>query len=174
MRTGFFCWNCGTLADSLGRIAVRKNIALLAIFAILFLFSDVFGQWIRKRTTAKKITELIVIDGVIDEGVWADAPEVGEFIQLQPRRGDQAKFQTVVKILYDENFIYFGYLCYDPQPDSIAARLVKRDSDLRPDDSVYVFLDTFNYKESNIFSHSASFRRTSQCTILINNGQSPR
>ncbi len=127
---------------------MHKNVALLLIFAVLILFSDVSGQWTRKQTSAKKITEPIVVDGQIDEGVWEDAPEVGDFIQLQPRRGELAQFKTVVKIVYDENFIYFGYLCYDPQPDSIAARLVKRDSDLRSDDSVYILLDTFNDKQS--------------------------
>jgi hypothetical protein len=102
----------------------------------------------RKQTSAKKITEPVVVDGLIDEGVWDDAPEAGDFIQFQPRRGEQAKFQTVVKIAYDANFIYFGFLCYDNQRDSIAARLVKRDSDLRSDDSVYILLDTFNDKQS--------------------------
>lgn len=130
---------------------MHKNVALLVSFAILILFSDVSGQWTRKQTSAKKITEPIVVDGKVDEGAWEDAPEVSDFIQLQPRRGDLAQFKTVVKIAIDENFIYFGYLCYDPQPDSIAARLVKRDSDLRPDDSVWVFLDTFNDKQSAYF-----------------------
>ena len=127
---------------------MRKNIALLTSFFILFLFSDVFGQWRLKQATAKKITEPIVVDGVIDEAAWKDAPEVSDFIQLQPRRGELARFRTVVKISYNDEFIYFCYLCYDTQSKDIAARLVKRDSDLRSDDSVYVFLDTFNDKQS--------------------------
>jgi hypothetical protein len=127
---------------------VRKKAILLLNFAVLVLFSDGFGQWMLKRTSAKKITEPVAVDGIIDEAVWDGAPEVSDFIQLQPQRGELAEFRTVVKIVYDENFIYFGYLCYDSHPDSIAARLVKRDSDLRSDDSVYVFLDTFNDKQS--------------------------
>jgi hypothetical protein len=130
---------------------VRKNITLLVIFSILLIFSDAFGQWRLKQTSAKKITEPIVVDGVIDEAAWSDAPEVSDFIQFQPQRGELAQFRTVVKIAYDESFVYFGYLCYDSQPRSVAARLVKRDSDLRPDDSVYVFLDTFNDKQSSYF-----------------------
>jgi hypothetical protein len=127
---------------------MRKSVAFLVMLSVIVLFSDVFGQWTRKQTSAKKITEPVVVDGAIDEAVWEDAPRVGDFIQLQPRRGEAAEYKTVVKIVYDENFIYFGFLCYDSQPDSIAARLVKRDADLLSDDSVYVLLDTFNDKQS--------------------------
>jgi hypothetical protein len=130
---------------------MRKIIAILIAFSIPLLFSNAFGQWKLKKTTAKKITEPVVIDGVIDEAAWKGAPEVSNFIQFQPRRGELAQFRTVVKISYDEEFIYFGYLCYDSQPEDIAARLVKRDSDLKPDDSVYVLLDTFNDKQSAYF-----------------------
>jgi hypothetical protein len=127
---------------------MRKNIALLVSFFILCLFSDAFGQWKLKQTTAKKIIGPILVDGVIDEAAWKDVPEVSDFIQFQPRRGELAQFRTVVKIAYDESFVYFGFLCYDPQPDDIAARLGKRDADLRSDDSIYVLLDTFNDKQS--------------------------
>ncbi len=130
---------------------MRKSIALLISFSILLLFSDVFGQWTLKQTIAKKITEPIIVDGVIDEAAWKGAPEVGDFIQFQPRRGELAQFRTVVKIAYDESYVYFGFLCYDSQLDDIAARLAKRDADLKPDDSVYVFLDTFNDKQSCYF-----------------------
>lgn len=132
---------------------MRKNasIVFLLSVALLFLFSDASGQWRLKQTTAKKITSPIHVDGAIDEDAWDDAPEVSDFIQFQPDRGELAQFRTVVKIVYDEDNIYFGFICYDSHPESIAARLVKRDSDLRPDDSVYVFLDTFNDKQSAYF-----------------------
>jgi hypothetical protein len=130
---------------------MRKSIALIISFSILLLFSNAFGQWTLKQTTAKKITEPIIVDGVIDEDVWKETPEVSDFIQFQPRRGELAQFRTVVKIAYDESYVYFGFLCYDSQLDDIAARLVKRDSDLKPDDSVYVFMDTFNDKQSSYF-----------------------
>jgi hypothetical protein len=130
---------------------MRKSIALIISFSILLLFSNAFGQWTLKQTTAKKITEPIIVDGVIDEAVWKETPEVSDFIQFQPRRGELAQFRTVVKIAYDESYVYFGFLCYDSQLDDIAARLAKRDSDLRPDDSIYVFLDTFNDKQSCYF-----------------------
>ena len=104
----------------------------------------IFGQQQIKKTTALKINESIKVDGLLDEPVWDKAPGIGDFIQLQPERGKPSSVKTIVKILYDENFIYFGYLCYDPQPEKIAARVTKRDADVRADDSVYALIDTFH------------------------------
>lgn len=65
------------------------------------------------------------------------------FIQFQPDRGNPASLSTTVKVLYDDTFIYFGFLCADTDPEKIAASVNKRDQDVRVDDSVYVLLDTY-------------------------------
>ncbi len=114
-----------------------KKIAFgMAIF-LLFSFS-LFSQWKSKEVYAVKIDEPLKVDGTLDEPAWKKAKGAIDFIQLQPERGQNSPFQTVVKILYDQKFIYFGFLCYDPIPEKIAARMTKRDSDVRADDSVYV------------------------------------
>lgn len=84
------------------------------------------------------------VEGRLDESIWEKAPEAGDFIQLQPEKGEPASEKTVVKVLYDESYIYFGFWCYDSEPQKIAARMTKRDEDLRSDDSVYVLIDTFH------------------------------
>lgn len=89
-----------------------------------------------------------MIDGLLSEAAWKNAPETGDFIQLQPEKGKPSSVKTVVKILYDKNFVYFGFLCYDPEPKKIAARMTKRDTDIRSDDSIYVFIDTFHDRRS--------------------------
>ena len=113
--------------------------------------SPLFGQWQIKETSAKKINQPLTLDGLIKEAVWQTAPEAGDFIQMQPERGRLASLNTIVKILYDQNYIYFGFLCYDPEPEKIAARLSKRDADLREDDSVYVIIDTFHDKRNSYY-----------------------
>lgn len=40
--------------------------------------------------------------------------------------------------------LYFGGICYDSQPDLILARELKRDSELRNDDTFTILLDTFH------------------------------
>ncbi|MCK4645001.1 MAG: carbohydrate binding family 9 domain-containing protein [Candidatus Aminicenantes bacterium] len=127
-----------------------KRILPVLIFSLLFSV-PAFGQAEEKETSALKIKTPIKVDGFLNEQIWESAPETGDFIQFEPRRGEAASEKTVVKILYDENFIYFGFLCYEPKPEKIAARITKRDAGLHDDDAVGVFLDTFHDRRSCYF-----------------------
>ncbi len=122
------------------------------IFLLLLLGSlPVFGQSKVKETTALKIDEIIKVDGSLDEPAWEKAPEAGDFIQFSPERGKTPSVKTRVKILYDEKFIYFGFLCYDPQPEKIVARITKRDDGVKADDAIYVMIDTFHDRRNSYF-----------------------
>lgn len=121
------------------------------LFAVMFFFLFsflIFSQWKLKETYALKTDEPINVDGLLNESVWKKAQEAGDFIQFQPERGEPSTFKTAVRILYDDKYIYFGFLCYDPEPEKIAARMTKRDTDIKSDDSVYVFIDTFHDRRS--------------------------
>jgi hypothetical protein len=135
----------GTFADSLDN-KLRK--ILVVIVFLPFLFVHLFAQWQSKQTTALKIRDPIHVDGRLDEAVWDGGPEAGDFIQLQPEKGKPASERTTVKILYDDRSVYFGFWCYDSEPQKIAARMTKRDEDIRSDDSVYVLIDTFHDRRS--------------------------
>jgi hypothetical protein len=130
-------------------IKMKKIIFVLIILLISSLLA--FSKEEIKETFGLKIDESIKVDGFLDEAVWEKAPEISDFIQFEPERGKPASLRTTVKILYDENFIYFGFLCYDPQPEKIAARMTKRDAELHDDDAVAVFLDTFHDRRNCYF-----------------------
>ncbi len=137
-------------------IYLRKNIFKITfvflLFTILALSSLlVFGQEETKEAFGLKIEESIKVDGFLNESAWGKAPEIGDFIQFEPERGKPASLKTIVKILYDENFIYFGFLCYEPQPERITARMTKRDTELTADDAAIVFLDTFHDRRNCYF-----------------------
>jgi len=104
-----------------------------------------------KETSALKSDETIRVDGLLDESIWDKAPEAGDFIQFQPERGKLGSLRTRVKILYDEKFIYFGFFCFDSQPEKMAAQITKRDADLDDDDAVAVLLDTFHDRRNCYF-----------------------
>ena len=127
-----------------------KKLLSLLMFFLLSSF-PLFSQVEVKKTTALKIDESIKIDGSLDEPAWDRAPEAGDFIQFQPQRGEQSRVNTRVKILYDERFIYFGFICRDPQPEKIVSRVAKRDDDVKTDDSVYVMVDTYHDKRNCYF-----------------------
>ncbi len=95
-----------------------------------------------KEGKALKIDVPIKVDGLLDEAPWSQAPVLSDFIQFQPERGAAASVRTTVRVLYDGTAVYFGFENDDPEIDKIAARLTKRDADLKTDDSVAIYLDT--------------------------------
>lgn len=71
--------------------------------------------------------ELIRLDGMLNEPAW-DKVEWGlDFIQHEPDNGNPPSHQSAFKILYDKKYLYIGFRAYDSCPDSIVARLCRRD-----------------------------------------------
>ena len=83
------------------------------LFLVLILSIPILGQEGQKETLAIRTDESIIIDGLLNESIWEKAPEADAFIQLRPNREDPKKVSTSVKILYDDNYVYFGFLCPD-------------------------------------------------------------
>ncbi len=70
-----------------------------------------------------------LIDGVLDEPAWADAPVAEGFITARPDPGKPAYLPSRVRVLYDDNALYIGALLEDPHPDSIEVTLTQRDDE---------------------------------------------
>jgi PAS domain-containing protein len=100
---------------------------------------------------AVRTTQPPTIDGIIAEAEWDGAARLDDFIQLEPRRGDPAAEKTVVYFSYDDDNLYFGVFCHDSNPESITARLNRRDDELERDDSVIIVLDTFHDRRTGYF-----------------------
>src|SRR5437867_10312149 len=82
----------------------------------------------RKRALARRATEAPVIDGVLDERVWQEAIPVSEFVQSEPSEGQPPSERTEVRVLYDDQAIYIGVVCYDSEPSKIITTDSRRDS----------------------------------------------
>lgn len=83
------------------------------------------------------------IDGDLSDAVWNRAAKIDEFYQIDPREGAPPTERTTVRVLYDENNLYFGIMCYDDKPDAMTARVKARDGEISYDDLVRVYLDPF-------------------------------
>lgn len=117
----------------------------LTLFLVLVLFSPMLrGQWKSKEVHGIRTETPMEVDGLLDEPIWTSAPEASGFIQFEPDLGNPASERTIVKVLFDGQYIYFGFWCYDSEPEKIVGRITRRDTELRSDDSVYVLLDTFH------------------------------
>ena len=90
-----------------------------------------------------------LLDGnVLDDPAWADAPASTGFVQSQPDEGQPATERTEVRVLFDDDTIYFGIVCYDRDPSGIVISDSRRDSSLNNSDSIQIILDTFRDEQS--------------------------
>ncbi len=85
-----------------------------------------------------------VIDGVVDDAVWNNAPPFSAFIQQEPNEGEPASERTEIRFLLDRQTLYVSLLCFDTEPQNILVSQSRRDADLGDTDSVRILLDTFN------------------------------
>src|SRR5262249_34391532 len=94
---------------------------------------------------ARRLTSSLNIDGLLNEAAWATEPAQAHFIQTAPPQGVAPTFDTQVRVLYDDDAIYIGARMLDSAPDSIVARLARRDVQVRSDE-LCVFLDPYHDK----------------------------
>jgi hypothetical protein len=88
-----------------------------------------------------------VIDGVLDDPVWKQAPSETGFKTWRPDFGKDMSERTVVYYAYDRENLYFAYRCYDREPSKVKASVTARDTIIR-DDWICLNLDTFNDQQS--------------------------
>jgi hypothetical protein len=103
------------------------RIYLISLFLLLFTFS--FAQETKKSLSAKRITESPKIDGILDDTAWIDVEEAKDFVMFEPGSGatERNEQRTVVKVIYDDEAIYFGAQLYDDKPDEIMIQFGDRD-----------------------------------------------
>ncbi len=99
---------------------------------------------VQKQAVAYFVEVAPQVDGVLDDQVWTLAAPLSDFHQKDPQEGAISSENTVVRIVYTSEAIYFGIRCDDLQPGEIIATERRRDQDLTKDDSVAVLLDTFH------------------------------
>ncbi len=83
------------------------------------------------------------IDGLLNDPVWQLAPVASGFTQRDPEEGAPATEPTEVRVLYDDEYLYIGFKCYDREPERIVARQMRNDADLENDDYIRILLDTY-------------------------------
>jgi uncharacterized protein DUF5916/cellulose/xylan binding protein with CBM9 domain len=107
------------------------------------------------KVSISKAIDIIKVDGVLDEKTWFKADVAKDFYLSYPVDNDFATSQTEVKIAFDDNFMYFGIVCYDPSPGKYIVESLRRDWGFRNTENVGVYIDPFNDK-TNGFSFNIS------------------
>ncbi|MFI5234231.1 MAG: DUF5916 domain-containing protein [Gemmatimonadales bacterium] len=83
-----------------------------------------------------------VIDGQLDEPVWAQAAVLSGFSQYSPTDGIPANDSTQVLVWYSPTAIYFGVRAYE-RHGQVHATLANRDN-IFSDDNIQIYLSTFH------------------------------
>ena len=143
---------------------MNKIITLLSLAILTFLITDCFSQTTEYKDTSEKIDTAGVsfkpnilpglnvpklnagnmnIDGVLNEDVWSNAVMAENFTEISPGDNVKPEVETKVKIFYDDDYIYFGYTCYEKDMESVRASLSDRDR-MYGDDWVGPFIDTYS------------------------------
>jgi hypothetical protein len=94
----------------------------------------------RAVVTATRLSAPVTVDGSLTEPVWQSAPAFTGFLQSTPLEGAPPSQPTEVRIAYDDDALYMGARCLDASPDSIMARLTRRDV-MVPADRIGIYLD---------------------------------
>jgi hypothetical protein len=108
-------------------------------FAVILLFPLL--NYSQPVATVINTDQAPFINGVLDDDVWGKAIPITEFVQREPVTGAPATQPTEVYLLYDDNYLYIGFRCYD-DPDKVIGREMARDANLGNDDRVQIILDT--------------------------------
>jgi uncharacterized protein DUF5916 len=117
---------------------------------------------------ARRLAGTVNIDGLLTDAAWSAEPAEARFIQSDPNQGASPTFPTEVRLHYDDDAIYVGVRMFDAAPDSIVARLARRDVNSSSDE-LCVFLDPYHDKRTGYF-FVISAAGTLRDGILYNDG----
>ena len=98
-----------------------------------------------KKVVATRIENGIVIDGELDEPQWALAEPISDFVQHEPETGSAPSELTEVRLLYDDQNLYVGVLCFDSEGgEGVTVNDMRRDFPPFESDTFLIVLDTFD------------------------------
>ncbi len=84
------------------------------------------------------------IDGSLHDAAWENAQVITGFTQQELTEGAPATERTEVRILFDDENLYVGVMCFDSQPERIVHKVMERDGSLGSDDRFNIVIDTYN------------------------------
>ena len=123
---------------------------------ILSVASPLFAQEppaLLRAITAVRLaeSEIIRLDGVPDEPVWARVTPATDFLQRDPDNGAPATERTEVRVVYDAARLVLGVTCFDSEPHRLLGNQMQRDQPFESDDRFMWTIDSFLDGRSGYF-----------------------
>ena len=126
-----------------------KCLLIVALFFQLNMVSTAAETDNPAVVKAVRLTELVKIDGVLDESVWK-TPGYTHFFQRDPNEGEKGTEKTIFWVAYDDECLYVAARMFDSEPDKIISRLGRRDD--------FVESDWFAFSIDPYFDKRSGFR----------------
>lgn len=136
-------------SDQLVLLHIVKKILLILLLIVTFSFGFSSRVLTQERRSIQKIGSEIIFDGMPDDAAW-DAIDTFPLISHNPTFGLPTSERSVVKMAYDDSYIYVGALLYASQPDYIQAAGKKRDMVTLTSDFFGISIDSYNDKENSL------------------------
>ena len=99
---------------------------------------------------AVRTTGPVTVDGTLSEPVWQSEGAFTALIQRDPVEGAAPSQLSEVRIAYDDDALYVGARLHDSAPDSIVARLSRRDASIASD-RFALYLDPYHDRRSGYY-----------------------
>ena len=80
------------------------------------------------------------IDGRLDEAVWGAADAIGDLVQNEPDNMEPETERTVIRVAYDDRYLYVAAHCYMSVGAQVSSGLGRRDSP-PPSDQILLSFD---------------------------------
>jgi hypothetical protein len=90
----------------------------------------------------QRIQGPIAVDGDLSDPGWRDAAEISDFYETNPGDNVRPAVATRAWVAYDDRYFYIAVRCDDPDPASIRAPYVDRDTVASDQDFCGIMLDT--------------------------------
>ena len=115
--------------------------ACLLFCSILSSFSHLYSQ---KSISVKHVDEEeFEIDGVLNEPAWETATPSSDYFEWFPADSKLVEYQTEIRMLYNEKYLYIGIKAYAPGKD-YKTPSDERDFSISGADVINLMFDTFN------------------------------
>jgi len=128
---------------------------LLVVATLLLFAADAAAAFTvngeRKSFEIRRTDSPPVVDGKLDDAVWEDAAFVDDFHQTAPTNGAPPTERTVVRVTYDDEYLYIAANLQDSEPAAIQAKQLIQGKMFYSDDRFWVTLDSFNNKRNDYF-----------------------
>lgn len=130
--------------DVRGKLILALSALVLALLPARHLAAqpdDAGGQ--DKTVHIMHEDDVVVVDGILDEAVWARATRVDDLHQVEPFEYGEPSQRTEILLYYDDDALYIGARLWDTEADRITANVLRQGEGLNSEDQFAVILDPY-------------------------------